>query len=317
MELIVNNTYIKGDLKNILCKIKVDTGKPFFKEVEEDGNNLRVTCPRHKRGRENKPSCYIYRYRKNPNVKFGTVHCFSCGYSVQLPQMVADCFERDLDFANNWLVDNFGEERSSEDLGEEISLTKKPPTFLDEKILENYNFYHPYMWERKLSKEVVDKFKVGYDKETNSLTFPVYNENNRLVLITKRSVSTKHFHIDKNGEKPVYLLNYMINNNIKAFIITEAQIDALTAWTYGFPCCATMGSPSKDQINSLNRSGVRHLITMFDNDEAGREFTNTINKHINKDILVSNIKIRGSKKDINDLTKEEFWNYLKEIGLNS
>ena len=30
---------------------------------------------------------------------------------------------------------------------------------VDESILKDYDFYHPYMWQRKLTPEIVDKFE--------------------------------------------------------------------------------------------------------------------------------------------------------------
>lgn len=318
MDLIIQNRVIRGDLKNLLYKIKVDSGKNYFKDIEEDGKNLRITCPYHKNGRESKPSCYIYRNRKDPNIQWGVTHCFSCGKKVSLPQLVSDCLNVPLERGNQWLVDNFGGEETDLNIPPELELKQRSDAKkLDESVLDKYNFYHPYMWERKLTKEVVDKFKVGYDKEEDSLTFPVWDINNNLVLITKRSTKTKHFHIDKNGEKPLYLLNFVRDFNLSKCIITEAQIDALTAWGYGFPCIATMGSPSQEQIDILNKSGIRVLITMFDNDDAGRSFTNTINKKVKPEILVINAPIEGNKKDINDLSKEDFWKILKKVGINS
>ena len=51
----------------------------------------------------------------------------------------------------------------------EFTLNKKEEvkevTYVSEEELESYRFYHPYMWERKLTPEVVDKFDIGYDKE--------------------------------------------------------------------------------------------------------------------------------------------------------
>lgn len=36
------------------------------------------------------------------------------------------------------------------------------------------------MWKRKLSKEVVDRFEVGYDPKQNMLIFPVRDEKEYL-----------------------------------------------------------------------------------------------------------------------------------------
>ena len=91
--------------------------------------------------------------------------------------------------------------------------------------------------------------------------------------------------------------------------ITEAQIDALTAWTFGYPCIATMGSPSTKQIDAINRSGIRHLILMFDNDAAGKR----LKRSIRDDIFISEVKFPHNVKDINDLTRDQFDYMIKNL----
>lgn len=173
------------------------------------------------------------------------------------------------------------------------------------------------MWKRKLTKEVVDRFRVGYDKLRDMITFPVWDEANNLKMITARSTKTKLFNIPKNADKGklLYLLNFAIQDKVPMIGITEAQIDALTSWGYGFPCVATFGSPTKDQINLLSKSGIRVIVTLFDNDEAGIKFTNMVNRNLPKNIMTINIKLPENKKDINDLSKEEFENCLNSQGI--
>ena len=50
---------------------------------------------------------------------------------------------------------------------------------------------------------------------------------------------------------------------------------------------------------------------MFDNDDAGRKFTRLIKSKLDKRILVVEVKLPEGKKDINDLSFEEFQNILK------
>ena len=92
MDLIIKNNLIKGSLREILNKIKIESGKPYFKDILDSDKNLLITCPSHKNGREDKPSCFIYNYRKDPKIQYGLCHCFSCGYKASLPKLVADCF---------------------------------------------------------------------------------------------------------------------------------------------------------------------------------------------------------------------------------
>ena len=98
--------------------------------------------------------------------------------------------------------------------------------------------------------------------------------------------------------------------------ITEAQIDALTGWGYGFPCCASIGAITEEQVKILNKSGIRIFVLMFDNDEAGEKFANKFNRYIRKDVLTYRMIFPKGKKDINDLTKEEFDTCLNKLGIN-
>lgn len=165
------------------------------------------------------------------------------------------------------------------------------------------------MAQRKLTKDVIEKFKIKYDDKTKCIVFPVWDEKNNLKLLTRRSVIDKKFIIDKDIDKPVYLLNHIKNNNIKTMIICESQINALTCWGYGFPAVALFGTGTKTQYELINKSGVRNIILMLDGDEAGRKGTQKLIENIRKDIIVVDIKM-PLNKDVNDLTYDEFMKIL-------
>ena len=174
-------------------------------------------------------------------------------------------------------------------------------------------FYHPYMWKRGLSKEVVDRFGIGYDKKYNSITFPVWDESGHLVMITSRNVSNKYFHIEKDKDKPVYLLNFINQDKIDKVYVCESQINALTLWSWGYPAVALFGTGSLHQYDILNKSGIRNYVLCFDGDAPGLKGKDRFVQNIRKDVLVSYITIPMGK-DVNDLTKEQFEN-LDEIFL--
>lgn len=316
MKLIINNKCIDTPIPVILKKLKSELKNGLLSDVGEvERENVLVTCPNHKNGMERHPSCNIYCREDNPNVEYGKAHCFTCGYTASLPQFIGKCFEETEAFGKEWLLENFGTSYNSNYLClPEINLDKsKKNKFLNENELKKYAFYHPYMWKRKLSKNVVDYFKIGFDSKSNSITFPVWDSSNRLVMITRRNVDSKIFNIPKDVEKPVYLLNEVIKQGITRIIVTEGQIDALTAWSYGVPAVATMGSPSCKQIQSLNFSGVRIIITMFDNDAAGKRFTKKIDELIRKDIILLHAKLPRVAKDINDLTQQQFEEVMRNL----
>jgi hypothetical protein len=74
---------------------------------------------------------------------------------------------------------------------------------------------------------VVDEFGVGYDRYRQAITFPVYDEKERLVMITARSVHSKNFWIEEDKIKPVYLLFDLIKKGCTKAFICESQINAL------------------------------------------------------------------------------------------
>ena len=209
MRLVINNREISEPIENILKELKKEAKKDIFRDIINKGDNIAVTCPLHKEGRERHPSCYIYN-KTDGDCEYGTVHCFTCGYKASLSKMISDVLDISLEESNQWLVDNFGNTFITKiDFDTDISLKQEKQKYMDESILDKYDYYHLYMWKRKLTKEVVDQFRVGYDKELQAITFPVWDINNHLITVTKRSVNTKKFYIDKDIEKPVYLLNFI------------------------------------------------------------------------------------------------------------
>lgn len=308
--------YTSKDIINILKKLKFDLGLKgynYFNDIIDNNSYVSFTCPFHSGGHEKHPSCSIVLNKyKEPYY-----HCFTCNSSGSLTKFIADCFDEDLDFGEQWLEDNSNIDLDKDTLPELALDNNKKPEYLDEKILDQFNYYHPYMEKRKLTKPIIDKFKIGYDPLRNAITFPVWDENNNLIMITSRSTNSKHFYIEKNKEKPLYLLNFIKKENITTALITEAQIDSLTSWSYGMPSIATFGGISSEQIKILNKSGIRVLILGFDNDAWGDKFAAQVEKEINPSILTLRMQFPKNKKDINDLTKEEFWQSLTNLGIKN
>ncbi len=310
MRIRIKNKVITEPILNILYQLKRELTNGKLRDIQNTHDaNILISCPHHKDGLENHASCRILADETCSDLEAGYAYCFSCGYSEPFAQVVADLFDESRAFGEEWLLERYGNTFiEQEEYLSEIVLDKKVVTakFLDESSLIPFDFYHPYMWKRKLSKEVVDQFRIGYDKERDAITFPVYDEKHHLVMVTARSVNSKRFWIPKDIDKPVYLLDSIIQRGIDRVIITEGQLDALTAWTYGVPAVATMGCPSEKQINILNKSGLRVIITMFDNDAAGSRFVQRLKKSLRSDILILHAQLPEGTKDVNELTKEQF-----------
>lgn len=309
MELIIDNKVIDAPIPQILQTISRECGGKFFKDIKERGNNYSVTCPHHKGGNESRPSCQVLDSTDDPNVERGFFHCFTCGLNLPLYKVVNMCFNETGDFGKEWLLERFGNtfvEYTTNTLTD-IQLEKPKQKFLDPDILSEFNYYHDYMWKRKLSKEVVDEFCIGYNPKTESIVFPIWDESGNLKMLTERSVNTKRFYIQEDVEKPVYLLNFVKQKGIDKVLVCESQINSLYAWSIGIPSIALIGTGTQNQIDILNRSPIRHYVLAFDGDEAGDKAITRFKNRIRKDVFVDIMRIpRG--KDLNDLSKEEIEN---------
>lgn len=310
-ELYVDNYVITEPIINILRKVQSSLINGKLKIIEEKSDEIMVTCPIHKDGKESRPSCYVY--QGDGDLPLGAWHCFTCGNSGQLWDFIGACFDKSGDWGKRWLISNFGEAFSETALNlESINLNEvETKTTLDESILEQFESYHPYMTKRGLSDEIIKKFQIMYDPLSKSIVFPVRDLKGNLSFLTRRSTEGKKFYIDKDADKSIpYLLYNIVQENIKEVVVCEGQFDALLSWTYGKPAIAMIGAGTpKEQMDTLNKLDIMHYILCYDNDASGRKGAERFKKLINKRCFVDDI-IMPVGKDVGSLTKEEFDNLV-------
>ena len=313
-QLIIDNYVINKPIEEILTLLKLSLTNGKLKDIENKGDNILVTCPHHDGGNEKTPACNIY-IGNDTKLPYGYFNCFVCGEKGSFLKFVAECFDAPESYAKAWLLKNFGGELVAKNLfmGEPIVLNRNKgiKKHLDESILDQYQTWNPYLAKRKLSREICELFKVRYDPKYRQVIFPAYDIKGNLVMLTKRSIDTKSFYLDKDVEKPVYCLDYVMKNNIKTVLITEGPFDCLTGWEYGFPTIATFGKISDYQIEQINKSCINIIYAAFDNDAAGRSFLETLKRKLTKRIIIIETKFPANKKDVNDLSKEELQEIIK------
>ena len=313
-QLIIDNYVINKPIEEILTLLKLSLTNGKLKDIENKGDDILVTCPHHDGGHEKTPACNIY-IGNDTKLPYGYFNCFVCGEKGSFLKFVAECFDAPESYAKAWLLKNFGGELIAKNLfmGEPIILNRNKgiKKHLDESILDQYQTWNPYLAKRKLSREICELFKVRYDPKYRQVIFPAYDMNGNLVMLAKRSIDVKSFYLDKDVEKPVYCLDYVMKNNIKTVLITEGPFDCLTGWEYGFPTIATFGKISDYQIEQINKSCINIIYAAFDNDAAGRSFLETLKRKLTKRIIIIETKFPAWRKDLNDLTKEELQEIIK------
>lgn len=308
-------------------------GREILHKIKRSGNNIMVCCPVHNGGQERKPSCGISLVERK-GYPAGTFNCFACGEKGTFPLFVSKCFGyNDATWGENWLLNNFitGELYERPEIPVNIErpnvfdlLKKKPQQqYISEEELASYRFYHPYMYERKLTNEIIEKYDVGYQKDyvvfedpktgykktDEVLTFPCRDEHGNCLFISRRSITGKSFYLPQDLDKPLYGI-YELPKDCNDVVICESVFNALTCAVYGVPALALFGTGTTEQINALNKLSCRHYILGLDPDKAGLKGTYKLKKAL-KDKIITKLKLPYGK-DINDLTREEFFNLKEE-----
>lgn len=320
--LRVDNYIIETPLYEVVNQLRMALTNGKLREIKswsEGDDNIVVTCPNrhHKGGREHSAAMNIY-VGDNSKIPYGFCKCWACDFQCNFVRFVAECFECSEDFAKNWLIDKFGTFSEAKVVTDSDIVIKqnKLVAKLPANFLDTLQSWHPYLAERKLSRDVCELFKVKYDPKTSQIVFPCFDVAGNIIMAPRRSIVYKNFYLDKEQDKPVYCLDYIINNNITTAMVCEGPFDVLTCYTYGYPAIGTFGNPSPTQIQAINKSPIKILYLAMDNDAAGRRMANTIRAGLDSRIIIKEVHWPNNRKDPGECTFEEF-NYAMTIAKNS
>lgn len=343
--------------QQVLTALKTLENLGMIQLVKPTGNYYQIHCPNksgHIGGEDKRPSCGVLlreEIRDGRTMPVGWTHCFACGYHKMLPDVVTDILKyKNISRSGlEWLKENvpgFDENEVDFDylLPQELSsqLANKyainyiqtksanlQPTYISEKELASYRLVVPYMYERKLTDEIIAKYDVGYDANFKPagrksivpcITFPIRDLQGRTLGFCRRSIKGKYFFMDGGKSKSVYGI-YELPKGVKSVIITESCFNCLTACRYGYPAVALLGTGTDAEIQQLKLIGAQEFVICLDNDEAGHRGTKKLKKALSKVAIIRVMTIppkvdpttgESIARDVNDLTKEEFDYYYSQ-----
>lgn len=314
----LQDTIIQSDTQSVLDMLKFDLaqhGVDRFHQFRRNGDNIQTSCPFHKNGQERKPSFGV-------NGEIDKCHCFACGWAGTIEEMISELYgyQDDGKFGKRWLIKRFntieietrknimegfnGRNNFNTNCISNISTSNTTDLISDEE-LDKYRYIHPYMYERGLNDEIIERFDIGYDRERKEITFPVRDIEGRCVFIGRRSTERKFFRLPKGMDKPIYCSHLFRYGTYTRAYITESFLNCLTCWKYDKPAMAMIGTGNQKQYEILNKLPVREYILAFDPDEAGRKAIERFRKNVHGKIIKE--LVYPDNRDINDL-QEEFLN---------
>lgn len=220
----------------------------------------------------------------NPSMmftdKYNICKCFSCGASYDIYDLIG------LDYD----LHNFKEqlEKVQELYLEYIPVKKEVKKDIDNKVYDYTNYYNKcfknryrttYLEQRGITRELIDKYKIGYDEERKLVVFPI----NKHCYFARSVVNNDK--IKSKGSSDIWNKRYIKENNQLVYV-TEGIIDALSLEVID-PNVKVMSINGVGNINSLvyalkenNFNGT--IGVAFDNDGAGKKATDELKKELAK-----------------------------------
>lgn len=294
-----------------------------------------IYCPFHNGGNEKRPSAGVTReeeYRNGVHYEKFQFHCFACSRVYSGVQFVTEVLKTKNISQDGltWLKENipgFEIEESEFDYlipqelmnqtisrfaVQQLQQLEKPQKFISEEELAKYRFTVPYMYERKLTDEIIEEYDIGFQadwippgrkKPVPCITIPIRDRNGRTLFFCRRSVEGKLYNYPEGVTKPVFGIDRVQKG--KPVVICESAINALTARVYGYQSVALLGTGNTYQIQQLKELGVDEFVICMDGDEAGHKATEKLKRVLSKTAIIWVIHMPDGK-DLNDCTKREF-----------
>ena len=313
--MLIDGVHIDHSLEEVLGELQSQLhaqGILLLQKTLSTPSDIMIQCPYHNNGQERRPSAGI---RKSD----GLFHCLACQETHALPEVIAHCFGyTDPMVGWRWLQKHFisvgREQRKPLELDLERNVPKFATEYVQEDVLDSFRYLHPYMYKRGLNDQIIELFDIGYDRATECITFPIRDMSGGTLFVARRSVKTKYFNYPSGAEKPLYGIYELSKNPSKEVIVCESMLDALVCWVWGRPAVAMNGLGTDLQFKQLSRLNCRKLILATDNDESGRNARKRIRAKVRGKLITEfdYVSYPVGKKDMNDLTEEEFRN-LREI----
>jgi DNA primase len=174
---------------------------------------------------------------------------------------------------------------------------------------------YEYLYDRDLSDNEIEQWRIGYDTNENRIVFPLqdsYNNilgfNKRLICKETRGINKKYIHSSDSEifKKSNFL--YGLHNIDKSFdyiILTEGVFDVILARKYGLKntVCALGTSLSEYQIDLLAKYN-KEIIVIYDNDDKGIKTMKKVMPLLAAKNISAKLLILPEGKDLADMSTQ-------------
>jgi DNA primase len=287
--MVNRDSYTAEQVKRVLTGAGIDIEAEY-------GTDYIVFCPYHNNNRT--PAGEV-------SKDHGMFFCFGCQTTRTLIEFVMYTSNRTYFEAVRYIKSKEQETSIEESVNKAL---RNKPEFVqyDElliKRLNNQALESPrairYFEGRKITKESIEKFGLGYSEKQDSVTIPIYSPDGMCIGFVARTVEGKEFKNTPGLPKGKVLFNLHRIKTSNIVYVVESSFDAIRLDQVGFPAVATLGANvSAAQIRLLEKY-FNSIVLIADNDDAGMIMRDKLIEKLGP--IVTSVYIDKKYKDIGDM----------------
>lgn len=295
------NYYTENQIRRSLLA----SGIEIVSEVDID---FIIFCPFHNNTRT--PAAEVHKTN-------GLFYCFACQETKELTEVVMQASGRSY-FEAARLIDSKSDNKNLTEALEE-TLSKKVE--FEEYDLDMIERLHnnvfksqkamSYYQNRKITKDSVIKYKLGYSEKQDMVTIPVYSPENICLGFVGRSVEGKVFKNTPGLPKSKTLFNIQRAKKYDKVFVVESSFDAIRLEQVGVHAVATLGATISKEQRKLLKQYFNQVIVLGDNDEAGKNMSKKMISYFGTGCIAPSLP--EGIKDVSDLTDEELKNFVDKF----
>ena len=266
----------------------------------EFGNDFIIYCPYHNNTRT--PAGEVAK-------DSGLFFCFGCQTTKNIVELIMFTSGRSYFETVRYIKSKEQKSDIQEIVGKALYA---PPDFVqyDEILIKRLNKQAldapkamNYFNGRRINKDSVIKFDLGYSEKQGSVTIPVHSPDGMCIGFVARTIEGKDFKNTPGLPKSKVLFNLHRVKSSSIVYVVESSFDAIRLDQIGFPAVATLGANvSVSQIRLLEKY-FNNVVLIADNDEAGSIMKDKLVEKLGH--LVTVIGLDKKYKDIGDMEDDD------------
>jgi len=289
---MASNLYSEEQIRRVINGAGIDIEAEF-------GNDFIIYCPYHNNSRT--PAGEVAK-------DSGLFFCFGCQTTKNLEEFVMFVTGRSY-FETARYIKSKETETNIENVVNKAMYA--PPDFVqyDELLIKRLSkqaLESPravrYFEGRKITKDSMQRFDLGYSEKQDSVTVPMHSPEGLCIGFVARTVEGKEFKNTPGLPKSKILFNLHRVKTSKIVYVVESSFDAIRLEQVGFPAVATLGANVSASQTKLLEKYFNNVVLVADNDEAGAIMRDKLIEKLGS--LITVITIDKKYKDIGDMDDE-------------